>query len=263
MNLLDKIILAKRQEVEQKRIAQPLDLLTKFPFFEQPVRSLSQSIKNGTGIIAEFKRKSPSAGEIQDKPLGHVVDFYLRNEVSGISVLTDEERFGGTVEDLKSARAISTAPVLRKEFIIDEYQIFEAKAFGADAILLIAEALDEYHATHLATIAYSIGLEVLMEFHSKDELKKLNDNIDVIGINNRNLKTLKTDLKTSEELLKYLPYDKVKITESGIHHPDQLRALYAIGYEGCLIGEAVLKDPQLLTQLKDAANNLKLVNHET
>lgn len=262
MNLLEKIVASKKREVELKRKELPLDLLTKLPLFEAEVRSLKSSIKNGSGIIAEYKRKSPSAGAIQNQSIEDVVEFYNQHQVSGYSVLTDQERFEGCLEDLEQVRHQAKGPVLRKEFIVDEYQLFEAKAFGADAILLIAEVLDEYHATHLTTIAKSLGLEVLMELHSAAELDKLNDAIDVIGVNNRDLKTLQTDISKSEELIKYLPYQTVKITESGIKHPDELRALYAQGYEGCLIGEAILLDKLLLPQLTDAANKFKLVAYE-
>ena len=262
MNVLEKIVASKKIEVEQKRKDLPLDLLTKLPLIEAPVRSLKSSIKNGSGIIAEYKRRSPSAGIIQDRPIEKVIDLYNQHQVSGYSVLTDKERFDGSIADLIIAREQAAGPILRKEFIVDEYQVFEAKAHGADAILLIAEALDQYHATHLTTIAQSLGLEVLMEFHSIEELEKLNDAVDVIGINNRDLKTLKTDISKSEELIKYLPYKTVKITESGIKHPDELGSLYAMGYEGCLIGEAILQDSKLLSQLTDAANNFKLVSYE-
>lgn len=262
MNLLEKIIASKRTEVAIKRKELPLDLLTQLPLFEAPAKSLKSAIKNGSGIIAEFKRKSPSAGEIQDRNIKEVLSFYNQNKVSGYSILTDKERFGGTLNDLESANKSAAGPVLRKEFIVDEYQVFEAKAFGADAILLIAEALDEYHVTHLTTIAQSIGLEVLIELHSAEQIDKLNDSFDLIGVNNRNLSTLKTDIAASEDLIKYLPYQAVKITESGIKHPDELRSLYALGYEGCLIGEAILDNPGLLPQLTAAANNLKMVGYE-
>lgn len=262
MNVLEQIVQAKREEVERKRAKVSIDELTLQPLFHSPVMSLSKRIKEGSGIIAEFKRKSPSAGEIQDRDINEVIKFYNANKVSGYSVLTDFDRFGGSLEDLETARLQATGPVLRKEFIVEEYQIFEARAYGADAILLIAEALDEYHATHLTTIAHTLGMEVVMEFHSKEELHKLNEQVDVVGINNRNLKTLETRIETSEELIKYLPYDRVKITESGIHEPEQLERLYEVGYEGCLVGEAILKDPTLLPRLSAAANNLKIIGHE-
>jgi indole-3-glycerol phosphate synthase len=263
MNILDKILDVKRREIEVKRRQQTIDDLTKFPAFNSETISLSESIKNGSGIIAEYKRWSPSASKIQDKPIEEVVEFYKKHNVSGYSVLTDEEYFGGRVGDIRTAKRVVEGPVLRKDFIIDEYQLFEAKAYGADAILLIAEALDEYHALALTTMAHSIGLEVLMEFHSAEEIEKLNDAVDVIGVNNRNLKTLETRIETSEEMLKYLPYNQTKITESGIEQVNQLKFLYDLGFDGALIGESVLKSPGLLSELTAAALGAKIVNHES
>lgn len=262
MNILDKILDIKRKEIEVRRKQQSIDTLIKQPLFSTETKSLSESIKNGSGIIAEYKRWSPSAGKIQNKSIEEVVGFYKAHNVSGYSVLTDEEYFGGRVGDMKTAKSVVEGPILRKDFIIDEYQLFEAKAYGADAILLIAEALDAYHALSLTTMAHSIGLEVLMEFHSAEEIEKLNDSVDVIGVNNRNLKTLETRIETSEEMLKYLPYNKVKITESGIEQANQIKFLYDLGFSGALIGESVLKSPGLLAELSEAALGAKIVNHE-
>lgn len=259
MNMLEKIIEVKKQEVALKRSQQSMDKLTDLPLFNSPVRSLVQALKDGSGIIAEYKRRSPSAGEIQNRKIEDVVQFYAASGASAFSVLTDDSFFGGRVGDLRTVKQLVNGPVLRKEFIIDEYQIFEAKAYGADAILLIAEALDEYHATYLTTIAKSLDLEVLMEFHSEEELNKLNDAVDVIGVNNRNLKTLQTDISTSERLIKYLPYNTLKITESGISSSADLQKLYSMGYEGCLIGESVLKNELLLPEIVEAANNIKSI----
>lgn len=263
MNILDKIIALKRKEIEVKRQQQSIDILTNFPAFNSKSISLSNSIKNGSGIVAEYKRWSPSAGKIQDKSIEEVLEYYKNHDVSGYSVLTDQEYFGGNIQDISSAKKIVDGPILRKDFIIDEYQLFEAKAYGADAILLIAEALDSYHALSLTTMAHSIGLEVLMEFHSADEIEKLNDAVDVIGVNNRDLKTLDTRIETSEEMLKYLPYNQVKITESGIEQVNQLKFLYDLGFDGALIGESVLKSPDLLSDLTNAALGAKFVNHES
>lgn len=262
MNVLDKIIARKKEEVAHKRKAISLQELTRLPAFQNPTVSLAKSLKAGNGIIAEFKRKSPSAGKFHDLQLEEVLRNYNRQKVSGYSILTDEEGFGGEVVDLQLAKSIASGPVLRKEFIIDEYQIFEAKAYGADAILMIAAALDEYHATYLTTIAQSIGLEVLMEFHSTAELNKLNENIDIIGVNNRDLRSLETALSHSEDLIKHLPYNAVKIAESGIKHPVDIEYLYGLGYEGCLIGEAILKDPNLLKQLTQTAERSKTIIYE-
>jgi len=242
MNFLEKIIAEKHKEVKYRREVTSVKNLTRMELFKRETISFSESIKNGSGIVAEFKRMSPSAGRFNlDGNLEEVLSFYQSNGVSGYSILTDNKNFGGHLIDLTQAREIVSGPVLRKDFIVDEYQLFEAKAFGADAILLIADALDEFHCENLAIVAKSLGLEVLMEFHSKEELNKINDNVDVIGINNRNLKTLKTDIQTSIDLIKYLPFDRVKISESGICNPSQIKALLDVGYDGFLMGEYLLK----------------------
>ena len=263
MTVLQDIIQHKREEIESKRRHVSIQNLTQSNLFKRPVKSLQKSIKNGNGIISEFKRKSPSAGLIsKGKTLEDTVHFYNKHKVSAISILTDQHYFGGQVEDLSIARSIFSGPILRKDFIIDEYQLFEAKSYGADAILLIAEALDEYHAKYLTTIAKSIGLEVLMEFHSEEELHKLNENVDVIGVNNRNLKTLKTDIQHSFDIIKKLPYHQVKISESGLEHPDQIQDLVQIGYDGFLIGESILKSPESLPSLIEISKQSKFLKHE-
>jgi indole-3-glycerol phosphate synthase len=262
MNLLDEIIASKRKEVEVRRKQIPIDKLIKMPLFEKEKISLAKSIKDGSGIVSEYKRCSPSAGKIQNKSLEEVIAFYNDHQVSGYSVLTDEDYFGGNLMDLQNASSLANGPVLRKDFIVDEYQVFEAKANGADAILLIAEAVDAYHALALTTIAHSMDLEVLMEFHSAQEIEKLNDSVDVIGVNNRNLQTLETRIETSEKLIKQLPFGAVKITESGIQEANQLKFLYDLGFDGALIGESVLKSPTLLSELTRAANETKLEAHE-
>lgn len=258
MNLLDEIIERKRREVKLRREKIPLSELFKSRYFDTPMQSISAAISEGTGIVAEFKRKSPSAGIIgKNKALDQVLSEYEKHKVSAISILTDEHYFGGSLNDLREARNTVNIPILRKDFIVDEYQIFEAKANGADAILLIAEALDDYHATYLSTIANSIGLEVLMEFHSAEELYKLNENVNVIGINNRNLKTLKTDVRTGFDLIKHLPYDSVKIAESGISSTYEIQELTKAGFNGFLIGESLLKNNGLLLDLNNAITGFK------
>ena len=262
MNLLEEIVKHKKKEVGQARERMSIPELIKLPGFAKQTKSFKEFIKNGSGIIAEFKKKSPSAGAFDlGMKMEEVLMFYKKHQVSGVSILTDEKYFGGNVENLVIADALMDVPVLRKDFIVDEYQLFEAKAYGADVILLIAEALDEYHATYLATIAKSLGLEVLMEFHGVNELKKYNENVDVLGINNRNLKTLKTDIRTSFDLMKHLPYDSVKIAESGITSPYEITELLKAGYDGFLIGESVLKNKHLLTRFNEAIVEFKTVGH--
>jgi len=261
MNILDQIINHKRKEVTERKARVSTEELTGYELFQRPVNSLKSSILNGNGVIAEFKRKSPSAGLFNGRELNEVIQKYESAGVSGCSILTDFKFFGGTISDLVAARNITQRPILRKEFIIDEYQLFEAKAHGADAVLLIAAVLDNYHATHLTTIANSIGLEVLMEFHAENELEKLNDGVDIIGVNNRNLDTLETTLETSERMLRHLPFNAVKITESGIHQPAELKYMYDIGFDGCLIGESLLNTEGLIDDMITEINHLKLMKN--
>jgi indole-3-glycerol phosphate synthase len=257
MNFLENIVAEKHKEVKHRREMTSVKTLTETELFGRETISFSKSIKNGSGIIAEFKRMSPSAGSFNiEGSLAETLKYYESNEVSGYSILTDKEKFGGDLIDLTEARQTVSGPVLRKDFIVDEYQIFEAKAFGADAILLIADALDEFHCENLAIVAKSLGLEVLMEFHSKEELRKINDNVDVIGVNNRNLKTMKTDVQTSIDLFKYLPFNSIKISESGIHNSDQIKELLEVGYDGFLMGEYLLKSKQN-DGIKDIVNMSK------
>jgi indole-3-glycerol phosphate synthase len=262
MSLLEEIVQLKKQEVNQNRRIRPIKMLNEMPFFNTECRSLSKEIRNGSGVIAEYKKKSPSAGEINQKSLETVLSEYRTEDISAVSILTDEFYFGGKIENLTIAKEKINRPILRKEFIIDEYQIFEAKAYGADAILLIAEILDDYHAKHLTVVAQSLGLEVLMEFHSEKELLKVNELVDIIGINNRNLDTLETDLNSSFQMINRLPKDALKIAESGISNPDQISQLYEVGFEGCLIGESVLKNEELLSRLIESALATKLSTHE-
>ena len=173
----------------------------------------------------------------------------MSNNVSALSILTDQHFFKGQVEDLKAARKYGV-PILRKDFIIDEFQLFEAKAFGADAVLLIAEVLDSYHVKYLCQIAQSLNLEVLVEFHSEKELFKVPSSADIIGINNRNLDTLETSIENCKTLLPYLPLNAFKIAESGIKSLDEIEELYELGFNGCLIGESLLKEPRFRTEIR-------------
>jgi indole-3-glycerol phosphate synthase len=201
--------------------------------------------KDASGIIAEFKKKSPSKGDInkyacvEDVTLG-----YMQAGASALSVLTDSDFFGGKNEDLTLARKYNFCPILRKDFIFDEYQIYEAKSIGADVILLIAEVLSENKIKELSAVAKSLGLEVLMEIHSKDQLSKLTNDIDIIGINNRNLKSFEVSIENSKELAQYLPKDILRISESGISSPKDVLELKEYGFKGFLIGERFMKTPR-------------------
>lgn len=241
MNILDEIITHKKEEVEQRKQLYPVKLLEKSIHFEAPVVSLKKYLlrEDKYGIIAEIKRRSPSKGLINPHvSIERTSIGYMQAGASALSILTDEKYFGGSNEDLKLARKFNFCPILRKEFIIDEYQVIEAKSIGADAILLIASALETDQIQHLSEQAQLLGLEVLMEVHNEEELQNnIHDSIDIIGVNNRNLKTFKTDLNTSVSLSDKIPSAYLKISESGIHDPEDIIYLKKYGYQGFLMGE--------------------------
>ena len=244
MDILQKIVVDKRQEVASKKAIFPISSLEKSSFFSRSKISLINNLKNGSsGIIAEHKRRSPSKSVINDTL--NVVDVakgYESAGVSGMSVLTDEAYFGGTLKDLLTARTSCSLPLLRKEFIIDEYQILEAKASGADLILLIAAILTKKEIKTFSEIAKSLSLEVLLEIHNEEELhKSIMPSLDMIGVNNRNLKTFEVSIDTSKKLSHLIPNDFVKISESGISNPETIKDLKQYGYQGFLIGETFMK----------------------
>ncbi|MBL4862746.1 MAG: indole-3-glycerol-phosphate synthase [Crocinitomicaceae bacterium] len=256
--ILNTIVDNKRHEVAELKKKYTYADFEDSPYFSEKTRSLKRHILNQNfGIIAEIKRKSPSAGEIRSEI--NVVEqgqFYEQNQVAGISCLTDHTFFGGSTDDLKELRRNVSIPVLRKEFIIDEIQLFESKAIGADAILLIAEVLQPEEALHFTIMAQSLGLEVLMECHDRANLAKINDLVDIVGVNNRDLHLQKTDIQTSIDLFDFLPKDKVCITESGIRSYSELLELSKVGYKGALVGESILKhaNPGVFVQSLQSLN---------
>jgi indole-3-glycerol phosphate synthase len=244
MNILDKIVNYKKKEVASANLMIPLSELEQMTYFDRSTFKLTDYLtdNNRTGIIAEYKRKSPSKGVINDhSSVEEVTRGYTSNGASALSVLTDSHFFGGSVEDLITARKVNQVPILRKEFIIDEYQIYEAKAIGADAILLIAAILDKKQAKRFAKIAKDLGLQVLMELHDESELEQLNEYLDIVGVNNRNLKTFIVDLKHSAELAEKIPDNFMKISESGISSVNDIMFLRRHGFKGFLIGENFMK----------------------
>jgi indole-3-glycerol phosphate synthase len=252
MNILDKIILSKRAEIEQQKKLISTNDMTKSPYFKEAGYSFKRALKNNaTGIIAEFKRKSPSLGWIKEG--ANVTDIttgYAAAGAAALSILTDEPFFGGTLSDLRKVRQSVSIPILRKDFIVDEYQLFQAKSAGADVILLIAECLDKKTVKNLAETAKNLGLEVLMEVHSEEQLEKICDAIDCIGVNNRNLKTFKVSLQTSIDLSAQIPNQFVKIAESGISNAESISLLSNYGFKGFLIGEAFMKTEHPAETLK-------------
>lgn len=254
MDILEKIVASKKSEVSQRKKVVDTHALEKSRYFSRSVLSMSKSLLDNApyGIIAEFKRQSPSKGIINDtSDPAEVAQGYRDAGVAGMSVLTDKIYFGGSAADLSLVRDTIEIPILRKEFIIDEYQIIEARSMGADLILLIAEVLTREEVASLTMVAKSLGLEVLLEMHSESQLSKIDDRIDIVGINNRNLKTFEVDLDASIRLLEKLQGPFVKISESGLSNPANIRKLASSGFQGFLIGENFMKtdDPGKACQL--------------
>ena len=244
MNILETIIAKKKQEAAEKKAVLKISELESMPFFKRQVFSFKESLLNPdkTGIIAEFKRKSPSRGIINnDSSTADVINDYVKYGASAVSVLTDEHFFDGSLNDLLQARNHSI-PILRKDFIIDEYQLIESKAFGADIILLIAACLKPGEVRKLAAFAKNIGLNVLLEIHCEEELEHICNEVDVVGINNRDLKTFKVDINHSIELCKKIPSHKIKISESGIDGVETIHLLKQNGFSGFLMGEKFMKE---------------------
>lgn len=241
MNILETIIAKKQEEVAYKK---KTDYLSKLdvPVY-QPV-SLKEALLNSqTGIIAEFKRKSPSKGWIHpDADASLIPAGYEKAGAAALSVLTDELFFGGSHQDLNTARQNTSIPILRKDFIIDPYQLKVAQGLGANAILLIAAALGKAACKELALEAREMGLEILLEIHEEAELEYITPEIDIVGINNRNLKTFVTDIETSFELGAKIPENIVKISESGISSVQTIKSLRTAGFKGFLIGETFMKE---------------------
>ena len=246
MGILDQIIEFKRKEVTERKSLYPVKLLEKSIYYPSPTVSLKKYLlrDDKSGIIAEIKRKSPSKGMINTYvSIERTSIGYMQAGASALSILTDKQFFGGSNDDLTKARKFNFCPILRKEFIIDEYQIIEAKSIGADAILLIAAVLSSEEIIRFTTIAHSVGLEVLMEVHNEDELKKnLNAGVDLIGVNNRDLKTFELSIETSKRLAPMIPEDVIKVSESGIESPEAIVELKRFGYKGFLIGQTFMQN---------------------
>jgi len=248
-DVLSEIIANKRFEVDLQKQSISLEQLQNSLETTVKQRSLKEALKSSSsGIIAEFKRRSPSKGWINRKAQAEdIVPGYANAGASAVSILTDEKFFGGNLKDIKDARPLIDIPILRKDFIVDEYQLYQAKIIGADAVLLIAAALKKEELHALAAKAHELGLEVLLEIHSVEELKYINANMDVIGINNRNLGTFFTDVENSFRLAEQLPSDAVLVSESGISDPATVKRLQKAGFKGFLIGENFMKtdNPEL------------------
>lgn len=244
MNVLNKIIRHKKNEINFLKLNYSISQLESSLFFKRETISLkSKLISSSSGIIAEHKRKSPSKDVINNKlKIQEIIHGYQDAGVCGISVLTDFNFFGGTNDDLKITREIFEGPILRKEFILDEFQIIESKSLGADVILLIASVLSKQDIFKLSRLAKELNLEVLAEIHNENELDKvINPYIDLIGVNNRDLKIFKSDINISKNISKKIPSDFLKISESGIDNYNTVKDLRKYGFNGFLIGEYFMK----------------------
>ncbi len=262
-NILEKIIAHKRKEVAAAKAVVPLEQLLQDEILNRPARSLKKSLldENKTGIIAEFKRRSPSKGTINaNADVADVTAAYTKFGASGLSVLTDEHFFGGTIADLEIAR-VNDIPILRKDFMIDEYQIAEARKMGADVILLIAACLTPPEVKRLASFAKKMQLEVLLEIHNEEELQHICDDTELVGVNNRDLKTFSVDVNHSIELAKKIPADRIKIAESGIHSVETICTFKNAGFKGFLIGEIFMKKPDPAIAFAHFTQQLKAVMH--
>lgn len=260
MTILDKIIADKYKEVALKKSIIPVSQLEASVLFNRETSSLATALRNSnTGIIAEFKRRSPSKAVInQSASVQDVAKGYENADVCGMSVLTDGKYFGGSLDDVLLARASAQLPILRKEFIVDEYQILEAKAHGADVILLIAAVLTRDEIKTLSETAKSLGLDVLLEVHNLEELRKsIMPSLDMLGVNNRNLKTFEVSTDISKELSVHIPNDFVKVSESGISSVTAIKDLQPFGYQGFLIGENFMKTENPGNSALEFINELK------
>lgn len=260
MDILDRIVADKKIEVDFRKGLIPVKQLESSVLFGRKTVSLATALKNSdTGIIAEHKRRSPSKAIINQKSsVWEVAKGYETAGACGMSVLTDGKYFGGSLDDLLTARASCNMPLLRKEFIIDEYQLLEAKAYGADVCLLIAACLTRQEIKHLSEFAKNLELDVLLEVHNQEELEKsLMPSLDMLGVNNRNLKTFEVSLETSKQLSTQIPDDFVKVSESGISSVEAIQELKPFGYQGFLIGENFMKTDNPAQSAIDFIQKLK------
>ena len=259
MTILDTIVENKKVELDFLKHIFSENSWTEQPFFSRGCYSLKESLsKSDTGIIAEFKRKSPSKGFIKEQANPEeIVVGYENNGASGVSILQDMKFFGGGAKDMNSVRTTVHIPLLYKEFVIDEYQLLMAKATGADVVLLIASILSEQRCMELAKRIHELGMESLLELHTEEEIGHINDYIDIIGINNRNLKNFEVNLDASILLAHKLPNDFVKISESGISEPETVVRLRNEGFRGFLMGENFMKPPNPAISLGDFIQNVR------
>jgi indole-3-glycerol phosphate synthase len=264
MNTLSNILEHKQKEVEERKSLFPVKFLERSLFFESTPVSLKKYVtrEDKEGIIAEIKRKSPSKGPINPYiSVERTSIGYMQAGASALSVLTDEVFFGGSSEDLRVARKFNFCPILRKDFIIDEYQILEAKSIGADAILFIAAVLNTSRLKSFTEVAHNLGMEVLLEVHDQNELEgNLDIDVDLLGVNNRNLKTFDVDVNISKELAKLIPSSRVSISESGLGDVPTILELRKYGYKGFLIGEQFMRQSRPEDACKEFIDQIKITS---
>ena len=260
MDILDKIVASKREEVRIRKKLFPAAELKKTTFFDQdPISLYSALKKKGPSIIGEFKRRSPSKGEINiTADVAYVAAGYEEAGVAAMSVLTDNEFFGGESNDLRKAAEVTELPILRKDFVIDEYQVLESKSIGASAILLIASILSKKETEQLASLAFSLGMDVLFEIHDENDLEKMSHNIRIVGVNNRNLKTFEINMENSLDLLHQLPAGCLKVAESGFQTMTDVKKMHARGYDAFLIGEKFMRSADPAKSAASFISGLKM-----
>lgn len=260
MTILDKIVANKLSELQQMKQELPIEELMQSEYFTRKGISMKQSLANSeTGIISEFKRKSPSKGFIKEgAKVADIVPGYEQCGASGISILADKDFFAGGAQDVKEGRTlVKNTPILFKEFLIDEYQLYLAKASGADVVLLIASIMDVDTCHRLAAKAKELDLETLLELYEPEEVSHIHPTVDMVGINNRNLKTFEVDLQSSIRLCHSIPDTYLKVSESGISQPETVKMLRKEGFQGFLMGENFMKTPNPPEALKDFINALR------
>ncbi|MCM1313218.1 MAG: indole-3-glycerol phosphate synthase TrpC [Bacteroides sp.] len=262
-DILEEIIAWKRIEVDMQKKSVASGTLYKevediIANGSLPIYSMAGSLQqSASGIIAEFKRKSPSKGWIKEAGKANIIPTaYAKNGAAALSILTDEKFFGGNMDFIRTARPEVKVPILRKDFIIDEYQLFQARAIGADAVLLIAAGLKKADCKMLARTAHELGLETLLEIHTESELDYVGENIDMVGVNNRHLGTFHTDVDTSYKLAEHLPSDYILVSESGISNPATVVELRKAGFKGFLIGETFMRENDPAEALRTFINQI-------
>ncbi len=253
MSVLDRIVDATREDVRRRRRQLPLAELERDLSARGPDRPFQEACAHrGVSVIAEFKRRSPSVGDIREgATVAEIVGAYERGGAAALSVLTEAQHFGGSLDDLRAARAASRLPILRKDFVVDPYQVVESAVAGADAILLIVAALSPKELGLLHGLALDLDLDVLVEVHDDEELQEALEAVDpdLIGINNRDLSDFSVDVERTYELLVDVPAGKTVVSESGFHSPDQLLELERVGVDAVLVGESLMRAPDPETAL--------------